>query len=276
MPEFDRSTPVTVALDIRSGRVDITAEDRPSVLAEVHPADGSEASRQAAENTRIDLDGDTLIVRVPDQHGWTFRRSGKLRVTVRVPSDSSLACVLGSADLKATGRYAGAQVKMASGDLRLDDVTGDAALESASGDLTVGHIGGSLRIHSSSGDLRIGDVAGDVSAEAASGHIQITGIGASSKVKTASGDIKVGLLRSGESRISAASGDVKVGVLAGTGVWLDVSTASGKTRNDLTMGTDTPGATARSTGAQLELRIRTASGDIDIRRVTDTSSSLAA
>ncbi|MFG1604380.1 DUF4097 domain-containing protein [Actinoplanes sp. NPDC049265] len=276
MPEFDRSAPVTVALSVRSGRVDITAEDRTSVLAEVRPADGSDASRQAAENTQIALDGDTLVVRAPEQHGWGFRRGGKLRVTVRVPADSSLACDLGPADLQATGRYAQARVKMASGDLRLDDVTGDADLESASGDLTVGRIGGSLRVHSASGDMRIGDVTGDVSAEAASGDIQITGIGASSNIKTASGDIKVGLLRAGESRISAASGDVKVGVLAGTGVWLDVSTASGKTRNELTMGTDTPGATPQSTGAQLELRIRTASGDIDIRRVTGTASRLAA
>ena len=66
----------------------------------------------------------------------------------------------------------------------------------------------------------------------------------------------------------SASGDVKIGVEAGTGVWLDVNTASGSTRNELTMGADAPGATAASTGATLELRVRTASGDIDIRRVT--------
>ncbi|MEV7628176.1 DUF4097 family beta strand repeat-containing protein [Actinoplanes sp. NPDC089786] len=276
MPEFDRSTPVTVALKVPSGRVDITAEDRLTVVADVQPMDGSEASRQAAENTQVTLDGDTLIIRAPEQHGWGFRRTGKLRVTVRVPPDSSLACDLASADLTATGRYGTAQVKLASGDLRLGDVTADAVLESSSGDLTVGQVGGSLRINTASGDQRAGDVIGDVKAEAASGDIQIHGVGGSATVKVASGDIKVGLLRAGEARLSAASGDVRVGVLAGTGVWLDVSTAAGRTRNELAMGADAPGATAASTGAQLELRIRTASGDIDIRRVTDSTSKLAA
>ncbi|GLZ00609.1 DUF4097 family beta strand repeat-containing protein [Actinoplanes sp. NBRC 103695] len=268
MPEFDHSTPVTVALSVHAGQVDITAEDRVSVLAEVRPMDGSEASRQAAENTQISLDGDTLTVRAPEHGGWSLRRSGKLHVVVRVPADSTLACHLASADLKATGRYAAAQVKIASGDVRLDDVTGDALIESASGDLTVGRVGGSLRGSSASGDLRIGDVNGDVSAESASGDITIRGAGTGAAVKTASGDIEVGTLRAGEARINSASGDVKVGVLAGTGVWLDVSTASGKTRNELSMGGDAPGATPESTGAQLELRIRTASGDITIRRAT--------
>lgn len=267
MPEFDRSTPVTVALSVRSGHVDITAEDRASVLAEVRPLDGSEASRQAAENTQISLDGDTLAIRVPEQNGWGFRRSGKLHVVVRVPADSTLACHLGSGDLNATGRYAAAQVKLSSGDLRLDDVTGDATLESASGDQTVKHVGGSLRITTASGDIRVGDVTSDVIADAASGDITIRAAGGSASVKTASGDIEVGTLRSGEARINSASGDVAVGVLAGTGVWLDVNTAAGKTRNELSMGGDAPGATAESTGAQLELRIRTASGDIAIRRV---------
>jgi hypothetical protein len=57
-----------------------------------------------------------------------------------------------------------------------------------------------------------------------------------------------------------------VGVAAGTGVWLDVSTASGTTRN----GLDMPGGLAQPgpEAAGLELKIRTASGDVDIRRVT--------
>ena len=264
MPEFDRSTPVTVAVRTHSGTVDIHAEERTTVVAEVVPLDGADASLQAAQNTTIALEGDTLVVRVPESSGWNWRRSPKLGVTVRVPLDSSIAAKTASADLRATGRYAQAQVILASGDAEVDYVTGNVQMEAASGDLAVGRVGGALRISSSSGDLEVGDVTGDVSADAASGDITIRNAGNAVKAETASGDIEIGVVRRGQVRIRSASGDVKVGVAAGTGVWLDVTTASGSTTNELTMGADAPA----STTAALQLRIRTASGDIQIRRVT--------
>ncbi|MEV6492411.1 DUF4097 family beta strand repeat-containing protein [Actinoplanes sp. NPDC051633] len=272
MPEFDRSTPVAVALSTHAGTVDIVAEERVSVLAEAHPLDGSDAARNAADNTLISLEGDTLVVSAPDAAGWSWRRTGKLRITVRVPLDSSIGVKTASADVRATGRFAAARVETASGDIRVEDVTGDAELQAASGNVTVGRVGGSLRIHSSSGDLQVSDVTRDVNADTASGDITVRSAGGSARVETASGDIEVGSLRQGEARLSSASGDVTVGVLAGTGVWLDVNTASGKTRNELTMTGDAPAA---DTGAKLELRIRTASGDIQIRRVTSQAPAAA-
>jgi hypothetical protein len=55
---------------------------------------------------------------------------------------------------------------------------------------------------------------------------------------------------------------VSIGVAAGTGVWLDLDSASGDTHSDLSMseGTANPG------GATLTLQVRTASGDIDVHR----------
>jgi DUF4097 and DUF4098 domain-containing protein YvlB len=262
MPEFDRITPVTVAVRIARGTVDITAADGATVAADVIALDDSDASRQAAAGTRIMLEGDTLVVHAPESSGWGWRRSPKLGVTITVPSDSTVTAKTASADVRATGRFRAAQVNLASGDAWIDEVTGDAHLEAASGDLAVRRVGGSLRVHSSSGDLEIGDVTSDVSADAASGDISVRTAGASIKAETASGDIRIGMVRQGRAGIRSASGDVEVGVLAGTGVWLDVNTASGDTKNDLTMGSEAP-----ATGANLELRIRTASGDIRIRRV---------
>ena len=65
---------------------------------------------------------------------------------MKVPLDSSIAVKTASADLRAVGRFAEAQVNLASGDAYVDDVTGDANLEAASGDLTVRRVGGALRI----------------------------------------------------------------------------------------------------------------------------------
>jgi hypothetical protein len=62
--------------------------------------------------------------------------------------------------------------------------------------------------------------------------------------------------------MKTASGDVSVGVAQGTSVWLDVNTTSGRARNGLDMAANPPA----DGQAQLTLAIRTASGDIDIRR----------
>jgi DUF4097 and DUF4098 domain-containing protein YvlB len=266
MQDFDRTTPVTVALRAHRGKVDITAADGASVQVDVVPLDSTEASAEAAANTRVALEGDTLYVQTPHSSGWQWRRTPKLAITVRVPTGSSIAAKTASADLRATGRYAVAQIDLASGDAWLEEVTGDAQVKSASGDITVGRAGGSLRVNSASGDLDIGDVSGDVSAEAASGDITVRRVGGSIQAGTASGDVKVGVVRRGQAGLKSASGDVEVGVAAGTGVWLDVSTTSGSTRNELSMGPQSapvPGQEA----AALQLYVRTVSGDVHIRRV---------
>jgi len=59
-----------------------------------------------------------------------------------------------------------------------------------------------------------------------------------------------------------------VGVAPGTGVWLDLDTASGKSTSDLTNHGDVPPADKPAT---LELRIRTASGDIHVHRAHTTA-----
>ncbi|MEV6851237.1 DUF4097 family beta strand repeat-containing protein [Actinoplanes sp. NPDC051411] len=261
MYEFDRATPVTVALRAHGGHVEITAEERSTIQVDVTPMNDN--SREAAEKTLVVLEDDTLLVQVPGSEYWSWRRSPKLAVSIRVPAGSALAGKSSSADVRAAGTYSVVQLNVASADVRVEDVTGDALLDAASGDLSIARVGGGLRIKSSSGTLRVGDVTGDVSAETASGDIHVQSGNASLKAKTASGDIEVGLLRQGRAQISTASGDVGVGVATGTGVWLDLDTASGKSTSDLTNHGDVP-PTDKPTN--LELRVRTASGDIHVHR----------
>jgi DUF4097 and DUF4098 domain-containing protein YvlB len=100
-------------------------------------------------------------------------------------------------------------------------------------------------------------------ADTASGDIHMASGNGSLKAKSASGDIEVGLLREGVAKISTASGDVRVGIATGTGVWLDLDTASGKSTSDLTSHGDVPPSDKPT---NLELRVRTASGDIHVHR----------
>lgn len=256
MYEFDRSTPVTVSLRLQRGSADLVAEDRPDIHVEVQPEIGAE------DRFTVALEGDTLVVHAPEST-WDWRRGPTAHVVVRVPLDSTLAAKSPAADVRATGRWATAQVNAASADVSVDEVTGDASLKAASGDVAVNRVGGSLRIGSSSGSLRVGDVSGDVKADTASGDITIRRAGGSLQADTASGHIEVGTVSRGNTRLVTASGDVSVGVAAGTGVWLDLNTASGSTTSDLAMGGGAPEGTRE---AALELRVRSASGDIDVHR----------
>ena len=261
MYEFDRSTPVTVVLRAQSGDIRIVAEERGTVEVDVQPMGGN--GTEAAQTTKVILEDDTLLIQVPGADFFSWRRTPKLLITARVPAGSGLAGKSAAADVRATGRYGTVQLDVASADVRLEEATGDVQLEAASGDLFVDRVGGSLRGKSSSGDVRIGDVTGDVTLETASGDIRTGAVGGSLRAKSASGDIEIGMLSQGKAVLNAASGDITVGVARGSNVWMDLNTASGKSVTDLAAQGDVPPA---DNPVELELRVKTASGDIRVRR----------
>ncbi|MGY0232455.1 DUF4097 family beta strand repeat-containing protein [Longispora urticae] len=281
MYEFAAPGPVNAHIRVHAGSLVVTAEARDTVEVVVEPGDSSDSSREAAANTRVALEGDDLVVEAPENKGLKgLWKSGKLRVTVLLPEHSTVAVKVASADARLKGRYAEARISSASGEVHLDEAAGDTVLDSASGALRVGQVGGSLKAktasgdlfigdvggsaeaRSASGDIRIGEVRGEASTHSASGDITVGPVGGSVKADTASGDIQIASTRSGTVKVTSASGDVRVGVLAGTAVWLDLSTASGRTSSDLNMGSG-----AAPTGSQLTLQVRTASGDIEVHRV---------
>ncbi|MGC9666417.1 DUF4097 family beta strand repeat-containing protein [Planosporangium sp. 12N6] len=264
MYEFDCPEPVTLSLRIAGGAAEIVAEDRRTATVEVAPYDGSDAARDAAARTRVDLRDGTLVVEAPEWTGWLFRRGPRVRVTVRLPQDGVLAVKVASADVRASGRYRSASLATASGDLALDHVTGDASVHAASGDLQVGRVDGDLKLNSASGDITVGYVGGDATAHSASGDISLDHAGGSVRATTASGDLRIGTATTGTVRVNSASGDVTIGVATGIGVWLDLSSVSGGTRTDLAM----PGDQDEQATPSLTLQVRTVSGDIDVHRAS--------
>jgi len=263
MYEFDRSDPVTVVLRAHSGSVDIVAEERGTIEVDVQPGDGSDAGLDAVRNTRVVLEDDTLLVQANGTDNRIWRRWPRLRITIKVPAGSALAGKSASADVSATGQYSTVQLNVASAAVTLGDTTGDVTLDTASGDLTIGRVGGALRLKSASGALNVGDVTGDVTVGTASGRIRVRSVGGSVRASTASGGVEIGSLRRGQAVIKTASGDVQVGVAPGSAVWMDLNSASGRSISDLTATGDTPPADGP---VELELRVRTASGNIRVHR----------
>ncbi|GLY00133.1 MULTISPECIES: DUF4097 family beta strand repeat-containing protein [Actinoplanes] len=249
MYEFPRTSPVVVDLRVRHGMVAIDAGPHERVQVTVEPP---------APDVEMTLDGDTLLIHDPR------RRGPELAITVRVPADSAITGRSAAADVRATGRYATAHLDLGSADGWIEEITGDVHITAASGDVIVGRAGSAVWAKSSSGQVRVGDVVGDVTIDTASGAITVGAAHASLQARSASGAVSVGSLRQGQAKIRTTSGDVTVGVEAGTGVWLDLDTHAGHSVTDLTAG---GGSAAAPSGAGLELRVRTSSGDIHVHRV---------
>jgi len=258
MREFDLSGPITLQAKIPSGLLSVTAEPRETATVEVEPYENTESAREAAERTVVSLEGDTLVIEGEDR----WRRRGKIRVSARVPEDTKLKVKIASADATLTGRYGDCVVDAASGDVALGQVNGWLRAHAASGDIAVERVEGQVAVDTASGDIRIGYAGGEATVQTASGDVVLGHGETSLRVKSASGDVRVDSVHRGDVRVSTASGDVELGVPAGTSVWLDISTAGGTTRSSLR-----PSEAPASGTPDVNLRVSTPSGDIDLRRV---------
>jgi hypothetical protein len=262
MSEFACAGPVTVDLRLGGGSCEIRAEQRDSALVEVEPYDSTDAAKEAARDTRVEMSGDTLVITAPETSGWLFRRFPRLRVTAAVPAGSNARLRVASADVTCRGEWAQVKVNTASGDVHVDKVAGDMSVNSASGDVHAGRVEGRLTVNTMSGDVTADRVAGAVEVKGASADVEIDELGGDLRSTTASGDVRIGSARKGSITATSASGDLSLGVVAGTGVWLDLNTLSGRTDTDLQMSEHSP-----PDGHSLSVQVRTMSGDINIHRV---------
>lgn len=263
MPTFPVTGPVHAEIRIGSGHVDSRTEaGRTSVDVSVTPLDSTDAAREAAARTTVEMHGDRLVVKTPDHNGgWLRKRHSSVKIVVELPENSGLELRTASADAYLAGTYNTVDVHTASGDVSLDHTTGDVTADAASGDVRITRVGGSLNLKTASGDLRADSVDGGVTVHSASGDITVGTVGNGLKINTASGDVRIGAFRAGAANVVCASGDVTLGVPAGTSVWMDLHSLSGRVRSDLA-----PSDAPEGGQAHVSLSLRTLSGDVSIVR----------
>ncbi len=245
------STPGLVTLDVKvpAGEVEVETGDTAETTVELEVS-GRDADA-AEQATRIEMrprgDGFEVVVDAERNSGiGLFRgRSGDYRVRITAPHDATFRGQVASADISGRGRYVDVDVKAASGDIEFEHVTGEAGINTASGDIEVERVG-SGKINSASGDVRIDEASGDVA------------------VNTASGDIDLRSVASGEVKVNSASGDVEVGIAKGSRLFVDAQSLSGDTSSELELESGAP--VEGDEGPLVELKARTMSGDITVRR----------
>jgi hypothetical protein len=242
---FDTPGPVTLALKVPAGNVEIETTDAGVSTVELEPLRDDHATITAIERATVELHGNDLIVDLEgERRRLFFLRGVDVGVRISVPHDTRLRVNVVNADVRAPGRFGSSEVRTVSGDLLLGDFDGEANLRSVSGDITVGRVSGSATIESVSGDLKLEDAAKDV------------------RAKSVSGDVRLARVCMGEVSVQTVSGDARIGVAPGSKLFIDAKSLSGDMASDLELSEEP----AQGEGPSLEIRGKSVSGDLKITR----------
>ncbi|MCB7135546.1 DUF4097 family beta strand repeat-containing protein [Cellulosimicrobium marinum] len=279
MPTFAAPQPVPVVVDVPFAHVHVVAGERDDVVVTVLPTDpGKSGSVRAAEDVRVDRDGDAVSITYPGswkQFVLPFA-AGTANITVEVPTGSDVRGKAGS--LYAEGTLGTVVMTLSAGDVRLDDVD-RLELKASAGSVTVGRVRHRVDLTASAGSVRVGEVAGEGSVKAtngmtfvglvsgsldvhgANGDIAVDRVHGVLAVKSAHAGIRVGSLDAGTATLATSYGSIEVGVPEGTAAFLDVASQHGTVRNHLT---PTEGPVDQESTA--EIHATTGYGDVVVRR----------
>lgn len=260
---FELSAPVQLVVQAAAGEVELSTGEGPATV-EVEPL--NDAARELLGDVRVELKerarGSELVVEMPSKRLSFGFRSPEFRIAAHVPDDSDLRLTVASADVEAHGRWSVVELRSSSGDLRFDASATELEVQSASGDVELGPVGGPVVARTASGDVTVEKADGSLTADLASGDLRVGEAGGSVHANSASGDLVVESVSAGSVELRSASGDIVVGIRRGARVWIDAESASGSTSSDLELSDEEPGGE----GELVELRARSASGDIRIAR----------
>lgn len=283
MPMFVTPQPITVTIDLVITDLRIIASDRTDTIVEVRPSNDSRAADvKAAERTRVEYANGRLLVKGPRQR-LLIGRNEWIDVTIELPAGSHVHGEAAMGEFRVEGRLGECRFKTAMGAISLDqtgtlnlttgigDVTvdravGHATITTGSGSVLIREIDGTATIKNANGDTTIGEVTGELRLNAANGHITIGRTHTSVTAKTATGDVRIGEVARGAILLESAYGALDVGIREGAAAWLDVSSQYGRVRNSL-RARDGP----QQSDETVEVRARTAYGDITIHRSTETT-----
>jgi hypothetical protein len=217
-----------VDIDNVAGSIDIQGWDKPEVAV-------TGTIGKGVDHVEVTNGADRTSVRVVliNNHSWGSGRDGSANLVIHVPTGSSIAATLVSADLKVSA------------------VHGDFKAQTVSGNIK-GEVGGDVRANAVSGDISL--VAGSakaIEAKSISGDVVLTGGNADTEVTTVSGNAKLSLGTVPRARFRTVSGDLSANLTAAPGIDIEAESISGNVELDFA---STPAA---------DYDVQTLSGDIE-------------
>jgi hypothetical protein len=263
--EFSASGPIGAELSVPAGTMNVTAAPGQAVTVSLLPQrEGDEGAERLIADSEVSFDGGRLTVEVPKR--IRLRGGAPLDLVIGLPEGSSVAVSTASADVTCTGLLGRLEGNTVSGDVQAGQVSGPVSVNTASGGVHLLHAAAGVSVNTASGDVSIEAIDGDLTVKTASGDLRVGRAGGSAEVKTASGDVRVQSIAAGRGDVSSVSGDVTLAVPPGTGVYLDLSSTSGRVRSELDSDGDYGGD-----DPDLVLRCSTVSGDIHVSRAAPSA-----
>lgn len=257
--DFPATGPIDVLVEVSAGSVRIAAEQTETVTVDVRSTASRQHSGELADEVQVDFaDGRLEIVEPPQRHSW-LRFTGGLDVSVTLPAGSRCWVTTASADVNISGELGSLAAKTASGKVVADAITGTAEVSTVSGRIRVNEAAGQVSAKSASGAVELGQVGSGLDVNTVSGKVEIGKADADATIRTASGRVKIGSLSRGRAEIATVSGEIKVHIAKGAGVYLDVSSLTGRVTSEL----EPP-----ESSGQVDLRVqcRSISGGVKIGR----------
>jgi hypothetical protein len=276
---FETPGPITVMLDVPHSNVRFIAGKRDDTRVTVR----GEGSTDAQSKVRVELVGEQLMVKGPPQRPFSWaldwlRKSDPLEIEIELPAGSRISAKVSMGDYQCEGpvgecrlvthygeiRFAeGGPVKLDTryGGIDVERAVGHAEIATGYGEVRVAEVDGTASIKTNSGEVHVGTATGDLRAEGLYGEIRIDRAQAGVNARTAYGNVRIKEVTRGLVELTTTGGELEVGIRAGTAAWLDVRSATGRVRNTLDAHDNPDGFTDT-----VEIRARTSSGDIVIRR----------
>ena len=187
--------------------------------------------------------GDT--VSVTSDETWNFMSERGVNLDIAVPSTTDL------------------QVKNTSGNVEIEQITGNIDAQSVSGGIEASNLNGTIKLSSTSGGIHLDNANGIMTLSTISGGIDANNIqlhGQSSLMSTSGGITFEGSLDPrGSYRMEAVSGGIDLTLPTNAAFKLDASTTSGNVNNEF-------GSSAVGSAPQPALTLHTTSGGIEIHK----------
>lgn len=256
--EFPSSDPIDIFINIAAGSVAVSAEPTELTTVDLRPSKSGRNAEDLVSEVRVSFSDGRLEIIQPKSTSFLRGHAG-LDLTVRAPAGSRCTVRTASADVACVGDLTELEAKTASGDVTAASVSGALQVTTASGDVWLEKTGAGVRAQTASGDIRLRVAAGDVSLNTASGDIHVGAASASVDAHTASGDVHISSVTTGYAEVKTVSGDTTIGVAPGAGVYLDLSSLTGRIKSQLE-------ETGENNDVQLRVNCRSVSGDIRITR----------
>lgn len=267
-----------------SGQIDIMVWKEAQVKIEAVKTSKADTAAKAKENAalvtiEVTKEGDLVRVetKYPKREGGRFWGGDRINVSVdykiwvpdqaavdlkSVSGDITVAPLGGAAkvdcvsgDVKLRGA-AGAEIKLTSGELEMENIAGDAFIKAVSGGITVTKIKGSVEADAVSGDIELRDVseAQSVDLKTVSGNVIY------------SGSIQAG----GRYELNAFSGDVRMTIPADATFEFEANTFSGSIDTDFEItvsGKISPKEVRGTVGkGGATIKLKSFSGNVDLKK----------